>query len=102
MKLAPCNKHKGDMNLICFKIRHDNGDEATHEEIWDEISSQKRRADILAATIRDLQKVVTSDCESKDEFITQIRNVLGADPDLRVVPNVEVSGRPHLDTIKDK
>ena len=37
MKLAPCNKHKGDQNLICFKIRHNNGDEATLQEIWDEI-----------------------------------------------------------------
>jgi len=88
MKLAPCNKHKGDMNLICFKIRHDNGDEATQEEIWDEISSQKRRADILAVTIRDLQNVVTSNCESKEEFIIRICNVLGEDPDLRVMPNV--------------
>lgn len=86
MKLAPCNKHKGDQNLICFKIRHDNGDEATQQEIFAEISLQKRRADILAATIRDLQNVVTSDCESKGEFITRIRNVLGADPDLRVAP----------------
>jgi hypothetical protein len=49
MKLAPCNKHKGDQNLICFKIRHDNGDEATQQEIFDEIKRlSKIEADMEA------------------------------------------------------
>lgn len=86
MKLAQCNKHKGDQNLICFKIRHDNGDEATQQEIWAEISSQRYRADALAATIRDLLDVVTHDAETKSDFIARVRAVLSADPDARV-PN---------------
>lgn len=65
----------------------------TAKEAREEIESLRHRANVLAATIRDLQNVVTSDCESKGEFITRIRNVLGADPDLRVAPNVELRGR---------
>lgn len=39
MKLAHCKKHddKEYGNLVCLKIRHDNGEAATQQEIWGEI-----------------------------------------------------------------
>jgi hypothetical protein len=44
-----------------------------------------QRADALAATIIALRDIVTSDVESKDEFIGRVRAVLAACPDTRVL-----------------
>lgn len=46
--------------------------------------SDKQRADALAAVIHDLCGLVTTDHESKADFIVAVKNVLGTDPDLRV------------------
>lgn len=47
---------------------------------------ERHRADVLAATIRDLSNVVTHDMETKADFITRICSILAADPDERVQP----------------
>ena len=55
----------------------------------DRLRSQGRRAEVLAATIRELRDVVTHDAETKAEFIAHVRAVLSADPDARVTPNAK-------------
>lgn len=57
-----------------------------------EARQQKRRADVLAATIRELCDVVTHGAETKAEFIARVRAILSADPDARVTPNAKLSG----------
>lgn len=52
-------------------------------------AAEAKRADALAATIAALRDIVTSDAESKAEFIARVRNVLGACPDQRVLHAVE-------------
>ena len=52
-----------------------------------EARKQKHRADVLAATIRELRDVVTHDAETKADFIERVRGILAADPDARVTPN---------------
>jgi hypothetical protein len=52
-------------------------------------SAERTRADALAATIAALRDIVTSDAESKDDFIARVRAVLGACPDQRVLQAVE-------------
>lgn len=52
-------------------------------------ADEVKRADALAATIAGLRDIVTSDAESKVEFIARVRNVLGACPDLRVLHAVK-------------
>lgn len=49
-----------------------------------EARKQRLRADTLAATIRELQNMVTNDAETKADFISRVRAILAADPDLRV------------------
>lgn len=56
------------------------------------LRGQEHRAEVLAATIRELRDVITHDAETKAEFIARVREVLSADPDARVPPNVEFSG----------
>ena len=58
-----------------------------------EARQQKHRADVLAATIRELRDVVTHDAETKAEFIARVRAILSADPDARV-PNAGIQARP--------
>ena len=53
-----------------------------------EARQQKHRADVLAATIRELRDVVTHDAETKADFIARVRAILAADPDARVTPNL--------------
>jgi len=50
----------------------------------DDYNNQKKRADVLAATIIELTGIVTHDGETKDDFIARVRSVLGANPDNRV------------------
>ena len=57
-----------------------------------EARKQKHRADVLAATIRELRDVVTHDAETKADFIERVRGILAADPDARVTPNANVTG----------
>ena len=45
---------------------------------------QTRRADALAATVRALRDLVTTDHESKDSFIDRVTFVLRKDPDERL------------------
>jgi hypothetical protein len=52
-----------------------------------EARQQKHRADVLAATIRELRDVVTQDYETKEEFIARVRAILSADPDARLTHN---------------
>lgn len=47
-------------------------------------TTDRQRADALAAVIHDLKKIVTADHETKEAFIDRVKNVLSADPDLRV------------------
>lgn len=57
-------------------------------ETYEELET---RAYALALTIIALRDVVTDDCESKDDFITRVRNILSANPADRL-PNVELRG----------
>ena len=52
-------------------------------------ADETKRADALAATIAALRDIVTSEAESKADFIVRVRNVLGACPDQRVLHAVE-------------
>ena len=52
-------------------------------------ADERNRADALAETIAGLRDIVTSEAESKDDFIARVRNVLGACPDQRVLHAVE-------------
>ena len=45
----------------------------------------EKRADALAATVAALRDVVTTDAETKEEFVSRVRAVLGEDPDARVL-----------------
>lgn len=49
-----------------------------------EAQNQKHRADVLAATVRALQDVVTHDAETKADFIARVRSILSEDPDARL------------------
>jgi hypothetical protein len=53
-------------------------------EALSELSAQTHRANVLAATIRDLIGVITFDGETKQEFIGRVRNILADDSDKRV------------------
>ena len=48
-------------------------------------AEEAKRADALAATIMALRDIVTSDFESKSEFIARVCDVLGSCPDNRVL-----------------
>lgn len=52
-------------------------------------AEKEKRADALAATIVTLRDIVTNDAESKADFITRVREVLGSRPDHRVLYAVE-------------
>lgn len=52
-------------------------------------ADETKRADALAATIAALRDIVTSEAESKADFIARVRDVLGACPDQRVLHAVE-------------
>lgn len=52
------------------------------------VEPEKKRADALAETIAALRDIVTSEAESKAEFIARVRELLGADPDHRVLSAV--------------
>lgn len=52
------------------------------------VEPEKKRADALAATIAALRDIVTSETESKADFIARVRELLGADPDQRVLSAV--------------
>jgi hypothetical protein len=47
--------------------------------------AESKRADALAATVAALRDVVTTDAETKEEFVGRVRAVLGEDPDARVL-----------------
>lgn len=51
-------------------------------------ADQTKRADALAATIAALRDIVTSEAESKSDFIARVRELLGVDPDQRVLSAV--------------
>lgn len=51
-------------------------------------ADEAKRADALAATIAGLRDIVTSEAESKADFIARVRELLGADPDQRVLSAV--------------
>jgi len=65
-------------------------------EALSELSAQTYRANVLAETIRELSDVVTFDGETKQDFIERVCNILAADPDKRVPPNVKVSGNERI------
>ena len=48
-------------------------------------AAERNRADALAATAAALRDVVTTDAETKEEFVGRVRAVLGEDPDARVL-----------------
>ena len=48
----------------------------------------RKRADVMAALIRELVSVVTHDGETKAEFVARVRAILGADPNARMPPNL--------------
>lgn len=54
------------------------------------VEPEKKRADALAATVAALRDIVTSEAESKSDFIARVRELLGADPDQRVLSAVLV------------
>jgi hypothetical protein len=50
--------------------------------------AERKRADALAATVAALRDVVTTDAETKGEFVSRVCAVLGEDPDARVLDAV--------------
>lgn len=56
----------------------------------EQIGAETKRADALAAVVAKLRDIVTSDAESKADFIARVRDVLGACPDQRVLHAVAV------------
>jgi|GEM_PF-1737063 len=64
-----------------------------------EARRQLHRAEVLAATLRELRDAVTHNAESKEDFISKVCAILSADPDARVMPNATVS-RPPLNAAK--
>lgn len=64
--------------------------QANYKDALTKAREQKHRADVLAATIRELSEVVTHDAETKSDFIARVRNILSADPDSRSRPNAKV------------
>ena len=62
--------------------------QANYKDALTKAREHKYRADVLAATIRELSEVVTYDAETKADFIARVRNILSADPEGRVRPNV--------------
>lgn len=62
------------------------------DDLIADLRSEKHRADVLAATLRELRDVVTHDAETKSEFIARVRAILSADPDARVMPNAALTG----------
>ena len=66
--------------------------QANYKDALTKAREHKHRADVLAATIRELSEVVTHDAETKADFIARVRNILSADPDSRARPNVELIG----------
>ena len=66
--------------------------QANYKDALTKAREQKHRADVLAATIRELSEVVTHDAETKADLIVRVRNILSADPDTRVPPNAEITG----------
>jgi hypothetical protein len=61
--------------------------------------AERKRADALAATIAALRDVVTTDAETKGEFVSRVRAVLGEDPDARVLGAV-LAERKACGTVK--
>jgi DNA repair ATPase RecN len=66
--------------------------QANYKDALTKAREQKHRADVLAATIRELSDVVTHDAETKADFIARVRNILSADPDDRAVRNLKNEG----------
>jgi len=56
----------------------------TPSEATIKVEIDSKRADALAAVIKDLCRLVTSDYETKQDFIDSVKKVLGDDPDMRV------------------
>ena len=56
----------------------------TPSEATIKVEIDSKRADALAAVIKDLCRLVTTDFETKQDFIDSVKKVLGDDPDLRV------------------
>lgn len=63
---------------------HDEG-MVTVGHMREQIGAETKRADALAAVVAKLRDIVTSDAESKADFIARVRDVLGACPDQRVL-----------------
>lgn len=82
MKTRVCKKHREKPAIIYGKCIGCEIDLLRLEV--QSLRSEKRRADVLAAALRELRDVVTSDVETKVEFVSRVRAVLAADPDARV------------------
>ena len=63
---------------------HDEG-MVTVGHMREKIEAERKRADALAATVAALRDVVTTSAETKEEFVSRVRAVLGEDPDARVL-----------------
>lgn len=82
MKTSVCKKHREKPAIIYGKCIGCEIDLLRMEV--QSLRAEKRRADVLAATLRELRDVVTSDAETKTEFVSRVRAVLSADPDTRI------------------
>ena len=82
-----------------FSVYHRRGYEAGKALIPAAIEAERKRADALAATVAALRDVVTTDAETKEEFVSRVRAVLGEDPDARVLGAV-LAERKACGTIK--
>jgi hypothetical protein len=84
-KKIACDKGLGTES----KRIHDEG-MVTVGCMREKVEAERKRADALAATIAALRDVVTTDAETKEEFVSRVRAVLGEDPDARVLGAVLV------------
>jgi hypothetical protein len=67
-------------------INYYNAPSDLSKKMWLSLPERKRmgqgkRAEALAAVVRKLLDVTTSDNETKDEFISRVRSILSEDPD---------------------
>ena len=75
-----------------FAINHgSHGRDGSEPDLCD-VCYWRKRADVMAALIRELVSVITHDGETKAEFVARVRAILGADPNARKTPNVELTG----------
>jgi len=79
------------MSYEAWRITYLSSEQAAREA-YIGYQQQKHRADILAATIRELRDVVTHDAETKAELVARCRAILAADPDARLMPNAKFRG----------